>query len=113
MTTEEMKTLVKQHLKLIDDTHDLLISDIIQGALNFCNLDELPLELEPYIRKKVKNIMDYEAQNGSDAVFDVKSVKEGDTSITYNVDEKTSKETIYGLSDEDMRVLRAFRRLRI
>jgi hypothetical protein len=88
-----------------------MISDVVQLALGYCHLDELPVTAEPFIRKKVKSIINYEAENGTNSVFDVKSIKEGDTSITYNVDDKTSKETIYGLSARDKEALRTFRRL--
>jgi len=112
VSKEELIAKVKENLKITDNAKDLIISDVIQDALNYCNLLELPAEAEPYIRKKVKSIIAYEAENGTDSVFDVKSIKEGDTSITYNVDEKTSKETIYGLSDRDKKTLQAFRRTR-
>lgn len=112
MTTDELVAKVKENLNIAGDTKDLIISDVIQDAINYCNLKELPKEIEPYIRKKVKRIIDYEAENGTSSVFDVKTIKEGDTSITYNVDEKTSKETIYGLSDRDKKTLQTFRRTR-
>lgn len=114
MLKEEILNLVKQNLGLEgnDNGEDLIIMDAIQDALNYCNLKELPEEMEIYIRKKAKSIIDYEKQNGSDVVFDVKSIREGDTSITYNVDDKISKETIYGLSDIDKKNLQQFRRLR-
>ena len=111
MTTDEMKTLVKTNLKITGDEKNLIISDVIQEVLNYCNLKEPPEELEPYIRKKVKTIINYEAENGTGNVFDVKSIKEGDTSITYNTDQ-VSKETVYGLSKQDEKDLRLFRRLR-
>ena len=111
MTTEELIILVKTNLAISDDTKDLIIADVIQDALNYCNLTELPVEVEPYIRKKVKTIITYEAENGTDSVFDVKSIKEGDTSITYNVDE-VSKGAVYGLSQKDKTDLSLFRRLR-
>jgi len=107
-----MLALVKQNLGIQDNDKDLIILDAIQDALNYCNLKELPEETEIYIRKKAKSIIDYEKEHGSDAVFDVKSIREGDTAITYNVDDKISKETIYGLSKEDKRNLQQFRRLR-
>lgn len=112
MLTTEIIEKVKESLKITDDTKDLIISDVIQDALNYCNLIELPEDLEPFIRKKVQNIITYEAENGTTSVFDVKSIKEGDTSITYNVDDKTSKETIYGLSERDKKTLQQFRRTR-
>jgi len=111
MLKEELRELVKSNLKIDDDAKDLLIDDVIQEVLNYCNLKEPPKEIEPFIRKKVKTIMAYEKENGSDSVFDIKSIKEGDTSITYNTDE-VSRETIYGLSDSDKKALQQFRRLR-
>ncbi len=112
MLKEEMLNLVKQNLKVYGDDKDLIVSDVIQDAMNYCNLSELPKELEPFIRKKVKDIVNYEKENGDDSVFDVKTIKEGDTSVTYNVDENISKETIYGLSDRDKKALQGFRRTR-
>ncbi len=111
MSKEEMLAKVKDNLNLEDDTKDLMISDVIQDVMNYCNRADLPEAMEPFIRKKVKGIITYEAENGTSSVFDVKSVKEGDTSITYNVDE-VSRETVYGLSKEDIKRLQEFRRLR-
>lgn len=111
MSIEEMLTKVKSNLKIEDDSKDLIITDIIQECLNYCNLKEPPAELEPFIRRKVKTIIDYEAETGGSSAFDVTSIKEGDTSITYNTDE-VSRETIYGLSKKDKQALMRFRRLR-
>lgn len=66
MSTEEMLELVKAQLQIEDDSRDLLITDVIQECLSYCNLKGLPLELEPFIRKKVKTIIDYEKENGSE-----------------------------------------------
>ena len=112
MTTDELKGKVKENLKIANNEKDLIISDVIQEVMNYCNLTELPAFLEPFVRKKVQTIINYELENGTTSVFDVKSIKEGDTSITYNVDDKTSKDTIYGLSDRDKKTLTQFRRLR-
>jgi hypothetical protein len=111
VTTDELKALVKTNLKINSTEKDLIITDIIQDALNYCNLAELPVEAETYIRKKVHTVINYELENGTGSVFDVKSIKEGDTSITYNTDE-VSRETVYGLSTRDKECLRRFRRLR-
>lgn len=111
MPIEEMLALVKERLKIEDDSKDLLIEDVIRECLSYCNLTEPPAELEPFIRRKVKAIIDYEAETGGNTVFDVTSIKEGDTSITYNTDE-VSRETIYGLSEKDKQALMRFRRLR-
>ena len=111
MTLEELKDLVKINLGIQESDKDLTILDVIQECLNYCNLKEPPAELEPIIRRKVKAIIDYEAETGGSSVFDVTSIKEGDTSITYNTDE-VSRETIYGLSEKDKQALMMFRRLR-
>ena len=111
MSTEGMLELVKAQLQIEDDSRDLLITDVIQECLSYCNLKEPPAELEPFIRRKIKTILDYEAENGANAVFDVQSIREGDVSITYNTNE-VSRETIYGLSDKDKQALMRFRRLR-
>lgn len=112
MLIAKLIELVKTNLSITDNTKDLIITDSICEAMNYCNLSELPTELEPFIRKKVKGIINYEVENGTTSVFDVKSIKEGDTSITYNVSDDTSKETVYGLSKKDKECLRKFRRLR-
>ena len=111
MPIEEMLELVKERLGIEDDSKDLLIEDVIRECVSYCNLKEPPAELEPFIRRKVKAIIDYEAETGGSSVFDVTSIKEGDTSITYNTDE-VSRETIYGLSEKDKQALMRFRRLR-
>lgn len=112
MLKEDLIALVKTNLDIKDDTRDLIIKDVIQDALNYCNLNELPIEAEPYIRKKVKSIINYETQYGGAIVFDIKSISEGDASTTFNVGSEVSKETIYGLSSKDKSVLSVFRRTR-
>lgn len=112
MEDKELLNKVKENLKIEDTSKNLIISDMIQDIKNYCNLKELSLDLEPFIRKKVKAIINYENENGDSAVFDIKSIKEGDTSITYNVDEKSSRDNIYGLSDKDKSALKLFRRVR-
>ena len=63
MTFSEMLEKVKSNLKIKDDTRDLSISDVILEVCDYCNLDQekLPERLEPFIRKKVKDAIDYEA----------------------------------------------------
>lgn len=105
-----MLEVIKANLNIDDNSKNLIINDVIQEVKNYCNLKDISMELEPFIRKKVKNILAYEQEGTS--VFDVKSIKEGDTSITYQVDENFNKETLYGLSELDKKALRPFRRLR-
>lgn len=114
MTFSEMLEKVKSNLKIKDDTRDLSISDVILEVCDYCNLDQekLPERLEPFIRKKVKDAMDYEAVKGTGYQQDIASIKEGDGSITYATGGSNSREGIYGLSDADKAVLRRYRRLR-
>jgi len=50
MSTEGMLELVKAQLQIEDDSRDLLITDVIQECLSYCNLKEPPAELEPFIQ---------------------------------------------------------------
>ena len=114
MTSSEMLEKVKSNLKIEDDTRDLNISDVILSVCDYCNMDQdkLPERLEPFIRKKVKGVMDYETVKGTGYQQDIASIKEGDGSITYATDGSNSREGVYGLSDADKTVLRRYRRLR-
>lgn len=110
MLDTELLIVIKNNLGISDDSKNLIITDVMTEIKNYCNLSELPIGLEPFIRKKVKTIIQYETENSGP--FDVKSIREGDTSITYNVDENYNRDTIYGLSNADKKALQAFRRLR-
>lgn len=114
MTASEMKEKVKRNLELKDETRDLLVSDAILSVCDYCNLDPecIPDILEPVIRKKVKGIIDYEAENGAGYQPEVASIKEGDGSITWAQTDGNTKASIYGLSEADKKVLRRHRRLR-
>ena len=114
MTFSEMLEKVKSNLKIEDDTRDLNISDVILSVCDYCNMDQdkLPERLEPFIRKKVKGVMDYETVKGTSYQQDIASIKEGDGSITYATDGSNCREGVYGLSDADKTVLRRYRRLR-
>ena len=114
MTLSEMRETVKENLKLTDDTRDLDISDVIFNVCDYCNLNQNELSelLEPYIRKKVKGIINYETVKGTGYQQDIASIKEGDGSVTYVTGGSNSREGIYGLTDADKTALRRFRRLR-
>ena len=114
MTALEIKKAVKNNLGIEDDARDLLISDVILTICDYCNLDQscIPVLLEPFVRKKVKGIMDYEAVEGAGYNPEVSSIKEGDGSITWALTEGNTKASIYGLSESDKKGLRRLRRLR-
>lgn len=102
---------VKKNLKLTDDSQDMVINDIVQLAGNYCNITDYPDGIEPVVRRKAKQVIDYEVQFGANTSVDVKSVKSGDTSITYNMDEGSAHDTIYNLTKADKVSLKAFRRV--
>lgn len=112
MEDKELISKVSSLLKVTNENVFLTITDVVQDIKNYCNLKMLPNDLIPFIRKKVEVIINYENEYGNSIVFDAKSIKEGDTSITYNIDENNSKENIYGLSDKDKSYLKLFRRIR-
>ena len=112
MTMEEMALSIQSKLNIVDDTMYQTIMDVITEVMDFCNRDELPDVLEPFVRKKVKGIMDYEAANGTGYHPEIASIKEGDGSITWAQTDGNTKASIYGLSDGDKAMLRRHRRLR-
>lgn len=110
----EMLQAVKINLRLETNDHDMTISDMILNVCDYCNLDPdcIPDILEPFIRKKVKGIIDYEASEGSGFNPEIASIKEGDGSITWAQTEGNTKASIYGLSESEKANLRRHRRLR-
>lgn len=114
MNSKEMLQVVKQNLRLGTEDHDILISDMILSVCDYCNLDQycIPEILEPFVRKKVKGIIDYEAAKGIGYNPEIASIKEGDGSITWAQTEGNTKVSIYGLSESDKKALRRHRRLR-
>lgn len=114
MTKEEMAEKIKKNLRLDTTDYDLTISDCVDEAASFCNLDpeKLPDLLEPVVRKKVKGIVDFEAAKGIGYQQDISSIKEGDGSITFATDGSNSRQGIYNLTDADKTALKRFRRLR-
>lgn len=114
MDKKTMIGLVKENLRLMTEDHDLLISDMIQEVCSYCNipLDNIPEELESFIRKKVKGILDYELFKGPGFQPEVASIKEGDGSITWAQTDGNTKASIFGLNDSDKKELRRYRRLR-
>lgn len=113
MTSTEMLKTVKKNLRL-DGRQDLTISDVINAVCEYCSLrqNRIPDILEPFIRKKVKGIIDYEEFNGTGYKPELQSLKEGDGSITWAQTEGNTKVSIYELNDSDKKLLRRHRRLR-
>ena len=114
MNSNEMLQTVKQNLRLGTEDHDLIIADLILTVCDYCNLDPdcVPDILEPFVRKKARGIIEYEASEGSGYNPEIASIKEGDGSITWAQTEGNTKASIYGLSESDKAGLRRHRRLR-
>ena len=93
-------------LRLKKEASDVLIGDVVTSVLDYCNIPELPANLYGFVAKKVDRITLYESQDNF--ARDVKSMSEGDTSVTY----ADSVDTIYGLSLADKTALKLYRRTR-
>lgn len=113
MTKFEMVFMIKQNLAFAE-CEELTISDMVSLVCDYCNIppENIPETLEPFIRRKIKGILDYEAVNGSGYHPEVASIKEGDGSITWAQTEGNTRVSIYSLNDSDKKELRRFRRLR-
>lgn len=99
----EMVKLVKSNLD--EDVSDLMIADIINNILVYCNLDdELDIKIEPFIRKKIKQILSCECQNINPLI---ESLKEGDSSVSFK-----NSEDIVALNENDKSFLNRFRKVR-
>ncbi len=66
-----------------------LIQSITQDILNFCNLKEIPKELEHVVvRRVVANMLNLKLQASGEGAIEVekgiKSISEGDVSISYD-----------------------------
>lgn len=110
MTAEEMIEKIKKNLKIDDSSRDLIISDVVIDAINYCHILVLDEKMEPILRRKVNSIIAYEEANGMGYIQEVKSITEGDTTISYVTDGKT-KDSIYYLNNTDKRALKRWRRL--
>lgn len=112
MVKELAISTVKSKLNITDSSRDLIIGDIYDNSVIYMNLDELPNALEPFIRNKVKRIIDYEAQVGEGQALDIASQTEGKCSWTFNISENSGREAIYGFSASDFAQLKRFRKVR-
>lgn len=114
MERNQMAEHIKQVLCLETEDYDQLIDDTIWMVCDYCNLSQavIPDVLEPIIRRKVQQILDFENANGKGYHPEVASIKEGDGTITWAQTEGNTRASIYGLSESDKAALRRHRRLR-
>lgn len=78
-------------IEVAEDDFSLLFSiqSITQDILNFCNLKELPKELEHVVeRRVVANVLNLKLQASGEGSIEVekgiKSITEGDVSVSYD-----------------------------
>lgn len=116
MTKERMILYVKDNLMAMgvtDQNMELFISDALTSAITYCNLgNDIPEEMEPYLRRKVKNMINYQSADRKGTPSNIASIKEGDGAITFFYDASNTEEAVFGLSDSDKKQLKAFRRLK-
>ncbi|KNF07165.1 phage gp6-like head-tail connector protein [Gottschalkia purinilytica] len=108
---------IKMILGIEDDSLDskieYYIKGIVQKILTFCNLKELPKELETFVENKVIKIMKVDIGNTLiSSVVGVKSIKRGDTDIQLGTIEGKNTDELIELTDEERKELYSFRKLR-
>lgn len=103
---------IKLALNYQDSTKDQLIyfyiEKVKQKILNYCNLEEVPAQLESFIEDKVINILENQFRDEKQ----VKSVTRGDTKIDYNVTTPSETTVNTSFSNADKIALNGFRKLR-
>ncbi|WP_346930276.1 phage head-tail connector protein [Clostridium sp.] len=107
---EKLKKLLG--ISLDDDSKDFsleFISENVQETVkNYCNITEIPKELETFIQAKVVSIFRYE----SNEYKGVKSISEGDTKIDFAIENNGADNLTYSLNDSDKKILRNFRKIK-
>lgn len=96
-----------------------ILENVKRAVLNYCNLRELPEELEPAVinatcAEYIRAWKNTGKMNGKTAETVVKSVQEGDTNITFAEDEAPGKKLDRLISSMELNYskLTGFRRLR-
>lgn len=93
---------IKERLNITTTERDLEIESLIDQmelyVLTYCNLETIPVRLNSFIENKVVESLLSEHSN-------IKSITEGDTSITYQTETSV-------FSKEDKMMLRGFRKTR-
>lgn len=108
---------IKDVLEITDNSKDKLInryiSKVTQKVLNYCNLKELPIELQGFVEDKVISIMQYKLQSASSdkSSREVKSIQRGDTKIEFATISEKDEKTLLNFSNLDMKELNNFRRV--
>ncbi|MHA6258350.1 phage head-tail connector protein [Sporosarcina sp. CAU 1771] len=115
---EEVLAVVKTKLSISDDTKDdeltAAIGEVGQAILNYCNREDIPIELKYVHANMVVDFIKGETRGlDPEGNVAVKSIKEGDvtvdfSSVTLSVGEKSTESLIFDYSSQ----LNKFRKLR-
>ncbi len=123
MLTEKIILMLEAMSFELEENDRTLVSYILENVkrsvLNYCNLKELPEELESAVinatcAEYIRAWKNTGKMNGKTAEAVVKSVQEGDTTITFAEGEAPGKklDRLISSMELDYSALNAFRRLR-
>ena len=84
MLSSKVKLLIKSDIKIEDSLIEFSILEVKDYIMNYCNRKDVPKELDITIVKLVADIINFDNTDSEE----VKSLSQGDTSITFNTTSK-------------------------
>ncbi len=101
---------IKELLGITDNSRDTLINYYIKSIgneiMSYCNIKQVPIELETFIQNKVISILRYETNE----YRGIKSISEGDTRLEFAIENNGADTLTYSINDSDKKILMNFRR---
>ena len=99
---------LNNNLELAEDEHlDYILAELVQRVLNYCNIEEIPDELD-YTIARMADLALRQATGQLDG--EAKTIKVGDTSVSFDADAATK--ALNSLMGDFEGELNEFRRLR-
>lgn len=99
---------LNNNLELAEDEHlDYILAELVQRVLNYCNIEEIPDELD-YTIARMADLALRQATGQLDG--EAKTIKVGDTSVSFDADAATK--ALNRLMGDFEGELNEFRRLR-
>lgn len=110
---ENIKMILGIQDNLKDNIINYYINKYIKKVLAYCNIRELPHELEGFIEEKVINIVNTIIENEqiNKEKKNIKSVQRGDTRIEFNTSEEKNINSLMAFSSTDTKELNKFRKV--
>lgn len=96
----QIKLILNIDNEAYDEILELMIEDAIMAVLNYCNIKDLPKQLELVVREIVANSFNTQLEGN------VSSIKRGDTQINYS-----NTIDINSFSDKQKSSMNRFRRI--